>query len=457
MKQKFTLLFALICLSLALSAQKNKSGQKNKKFSLSAPGQKKPSLFGINFSLSDFNAPKNFGKNSNASTLAISDMSAGVSLSYWKGLTPFIDFSAKLHGVFHDYSALYNNLPGKTEIGLQLEPTLNIRPLRDENIFSPYLLVGAGIGLYTNRGGAYIPMGGGLQFNASSITYFFLQAQYNATLTPKVVPDNLMFSLGFAQNVSGDDGAYQAPKPTLPVAKVVVLDRDGDGVNDDVDECPDVKGLAAFKGCPDSDGDGIPDAQDKCPTVKGTAKYNGCPVPDSDGDGINDDDDKCPTVPGIARYQGCPMPDRDKDGVADEDDKCPDEAGPASNAGCPLVDNSDILKINDAAAHILFATGSAKLLPASFAPLDQVAAIMKQHGSYKLDVSGHTDNVGDRAKNKALSVNRVNAVRDYLVSKGIDGSRISAAGYGDEKPVADNKTAAGRAKNRRVEMKVSPY
>jgi outer membrane protein OmpA-like peptidoglycan-associated protein len=143
--------------------------------------------------------------------------------------------------------------------------------------------------------------------------------------------------------------------------------------------------------------------------------------------------------------------------VADEDDKCPDEAGPASNAGCPLVDNSDILKINDAAAHILFATGSAKLLPASFAPLDQVAAIMKQHGSYKLDVSGHTDNVGDRAKNKALSVNRVNAVRDYLVSKGIDGSRISAAGYGDEKPVADNKTAAGRAKNRRVEMKVSPY
>jgi len=84
--------------------------------------------------------------------------------------------------------------------------------------------------------------------------------------------------------------------------------------------------LASLKGCPDRDGDGIADIDDKCPDVKGLARYQGCPIPDTDKDGINDEEDKCPTVPGVARYQGCPIPDTDGDGVNDEEDKCINEA-----------------------------------------------------------------------------------------------------------------------------------
>ncbi|MFM2359441.1 MAG: hypothetical protein RLY16_1434 [Bacteroidota bacterium] len=197
MKQKLTLVLSLLLLTTAIYAQ----NAKKYKF---APGAKKPTLFGFGFTLSDYNAPKNFGKNGNARTLDIRDMSAGISVSYLKGLTPFIDFSAKLNGVFHDYSALYNNLPGKTEIGIEFEPAVYIRPVKDENKWAPFLSVGAGLGLYTNKIGAYVPLGGGIQFNASNTTYVFLQAQYKVALTPKVNPDNLVFSIGFAQNIATD-------------------------------------------------------------------------------------------------------------------------------------------------------------------------------------------------------------------------------------------------------------
>lgn len=194
MKQKLTLLITIVLLASAAFAQK----QKKTGF---VPGQKKPALFGIGFNLSDFNAPKNF-KNSNATTLPIADMSPGVSVFYLQGLTPFIDFSAKLNGVFHDYSAIYSGITGKTEIGLEVEPSINIRPIKDENLWAPFLSVGLGAGLYTNKIGAYIPIGGGIQLNAGSTTYFFLQAQYKWAVTTKVLGNNLFYSIGFAQNIS---------------------------------------------------------------------------------------------------------------------------------------------------------------------------------------------------------------------------------------------------------------
>ena len=197
MKPTFILTFLLAFFVMAAIAQKPK------KMGF-VPGQKKPALFGIDFNLSDFNAPKNFGSNGNAQSLGIADMSAGVSLTYWKGLTPFIDFSAKLNGIFHDYSAIYYGLPGKTEIGLELQPTINIRPLKDENMWAPFLTTGLGIGLYTNHLGAFLPLGAGLQFNASSTTYLFVQAQYKWSLTPKVLGNNLFYSIGFAQNINGN-------------------------------------------------------------------------------------------------------------------------------------------------------------------------------------------------------------------------------------------------------------
>lgn len=233
-------------------------------------------------------------------------------------------------------------------------------------------------------------------------------------------------------------------------------DTDGDGIPDNADKCPDVKGVAKYQGCPvpDTDGDGINDEEDKCPQVKGVAKYQGCPVPDTDGDGINDEEDRCPNVKGVARYQGCPVPDTDGDGINDEEDKCPKVAGVAANAGCPEIKEEVVKKIDQSARKVLFATSSDKLLQSSFAALDDVVKILQDNADVQMDIDGHTDNTGNAVLNKALSEKRAASVKKYFVSKGIDESRLHAAGYGDTKPVDSNKASAGRAKNRRVEMKL---
>ena len=254
----------------------------------------------------------------------------------------------------------------------------------------------------------------------------------------------------------GSGRKIETPPPPAPPV-VVVKDRDGDGVMDDDDRCPDVPGLASLKGCPDKDGDGIADIDDKCPDVPGLARYQGCPIPDRDNDGINDEVDKCPDVFGYARYQGCPIPDTDKDGVNDEEDKCINVPGPASNYGCPIIPEEIIQKVNVAAKNVFFATGSAKLLEKSFSSLKNVAQILKDNPSYKISVEGHTDSTGTQEKNMKLSEDRAASVAEYLKSVGVDGSRISSTGYGPNRPVAPNRTASGRAKNRRVEMKLTNY
>ncbi len=267
--------------------------------------------------------------------------------------------------------------------------------------------------------------------------------------------DNLFHSFGIAENFAEPKSNIPPPPPPLPV--VEKKDRDNDGIEDSKDACPDVPGKAALNGCPDKDNDGITDTDDKCPDVAGIAKYNGCPIPDGDGDGINDENDKCPTTPGLARYQGCPIPDGDGDGVNDEEDKCPTEFGVASNAGCPEIKQDVVDKVNMAAKNIFFATGSNKLLPKSTVSLNNVAKILKDNPSYIADIEGHTDNVGTEEKNDALSEARAQVVADYLKSKGVSESQITAKGMGMANPVADNSTPTGRAKNRRVEMKIRNY
>jgi outer membrane protein OmpA-like peptidoglycan-associated protein len=232
-------------------------------------------------------------------------------------------------------------------------------------------------------------------------------------------------------------------------------DTDGDGVVDSLDACPTVAGLPQFNGCPDTDGDGIPDKDDKCPNQKGIAKYNGCPIPDTDGDGMNDEEDKCPTVAGVAKYNGCPIPDTDGDGINDEEDRCPTVPGVKENQGCPLVKEEIIKKVTFAAKNIFFATASSKLLSKSFKSLNEVAKILKEDANLKLDIEGHTDNTGKPEKNQVLSENRAKAVLDYLTKKGgVDASKLTSAGFGDTKPIASNKTAKGKAQNRRVELKL---
>jgi OmpA-OmpF porin, OOP family len=291
-----------------------------------------------------------------------------------------------------------------------------------------------------------------------------------------------------------------------------VTDQDGDGIPDNVDKCPtipeDFDGFEDHDGCPDpdNDNDGIPDAVDKCPnepeTLNGYQDADGCPdeTPDRDHDGIPDNVDKCPEAggPDIIRNPGSPYygcPDRDHDGVPDYLDKCPDVPEPTDDlfdgSGCPHVRDTDhdgipddvdkcptepetyngfqdadgcpdkgpvAVEMTDGAINVHdrvdFATLSDKIEGAkSFQVLDAVAGVMLGHKEIlAIEVQGHTDGAGIAEQNRKLSQRRAESVVKYLTGKGVEPGRLTAKGYGPDKPIADNKTAVGRAKNRRVEF-----
>ncbi|MFZ4797599.1 MAG: thrombospondin type 3 repeat-containing protein [Bacteroidia bacterium] len=227
-------------------------------------------------------------------------------------------------------------------------------------------------------------------------------------------------------------------------------DTDGDGIQDSEDKCPTVAGVANFKGCPDTDKDGIQDSEDACPTIAGIAKFNGCP--DTDGDGFQDSEDACPTVAGIAAYKGCP--DTDGDGIEDRLDKCPKVFGVIANNGCPEIKAAVKQLFEKALQGVQFETGKSVIKSSSFSILNNVVTIMKENPTYKLYILGHTDNVGDVAKNLKLSQERAAAVEKYLETKGVNTSRVRSEGFGDTMPAYDNATTEGKSKNRRVEFKV---
>jgi len=235
------------------------------------------------------------------------------------------------------------------------------------------------------------------------------------------------------------------------------VDTDGDGVADYQDKCPDVKGTAALQGCPDADGDGVADNDDKCPNTPAGVKVDasGCPL-DADGDGVADYLDKCPNTPAGTKVDanGCPL-DRDGDGVPDAQDRCPDRAGPASNKGCPEIPAEQRKILNEATKYINFDFNKATLKPSSYPRLEQMVQIMNDYPDYSLSIAGHTDSKGDDNYNLRLSYERAAAARKYMLSKGIPADRIESRGYGETKPIADNKTAAGQALNRRVDF--DPY
>ncbi len=234
-------------------------------------------------------------------------------------------------------------------------------------------------------------------------------------------------------------------------------DSDSDGVFDGLDKCPDTPMGAVIDetGCPkDSDNDGVYDGLDKCPdTLKGAiVDETGCPK-DSDNDGVYDGLDKCPDTPkgAIIDETGCPK-DSDGDGVYDGFDECPDTAPgvKVNEKGCEeIIKVGEVVVLED----LYFDTNMSNIDEKDAQILDEWFAMLMENPGVNILVSGHTDSQGSEAYNQQLSEKRAAAVKDYLIAKGIDASRIEAKGFGESQPRESNDTPEGMAKNRRVEIK----
>lgn len=368
--------------------------------------------------------------------------------------------------------------------------------LKEDFMLEPYIFAGAG---FHNEDKITMPMGNvglGLNYWVNDAMAINIQSSFNKIFSKgagqpsyDIYSAGLRWRLGTGKDTDGDgilDKEDKCPDVKGEPAFKGCPDSDKDGLQDSEDACPNEAGkiVAPFNGCPDSDNDGILDKEDACPTEAGSKDMKGCPdkdmdglsdkedacpndagskdlkgCPDSDKDGIADKDDACPMQKGTSAFKGCP--DSDGDGIPDKDDNCPTEKGVASRQGCPEpVMNKEKEKevekeLEMDAKMIQFETGSAVIKKESYDDLDKIASLMNQYPTTNFKVEGHTDNVGNAAANKTLSQNRADAVKKYITDKGINGSRIAAVGFGQEKPKGNNATPAGRQENRRVEIHIN--
>ncbi|MEM9071588.1 MAG: OmpA family protein [Myxococcota bacterium] len=252
-------------------------------------------------------------------------------------------------------------------------------------------------------------------------------------------------------------------------------DNDGDGVRDGFDGCPnepeDMDNDRDEDGCPDNDTDrdGIEDSEDRCPNepedADGFGDEDGCPETDFDGDNIEDDADECPDQPesvnGISDEDGCPEEDADNDGIVDELDRCPNRPetlnGSRDDDGCP--DGEALIEEREGRIVLLqqiqFSRNRARIRTPSMPIIRAVATILARNPQYRrVRIEGHTDNAVRAEANRRLSQQRADAVMQALIRQGVDAGRLSAVGHGQDRPVADNETAEGRAQNRRVEFHI---
>ena len=329
--------------------------------------------------------------------------------------------------------------------------------------FNPFIHVGGGYTWLDERGNGTVNGGLGVNFWFTENVGLTVQSTYKHSFEDQAeanVPRHLQHFAGLTFKFGGKDtdkdGIYDKDDacPDVPGLKEFqgCPDTDGDGIPDKDDACPETAGLKEFNGCPDTDGDGIADKDDDCPEVAGPANLKGCP--DTDGDGIADKDDKCPDVKGPRENGGCPWPDTDGDGVLDKDDLCPEVKGTAANRGCPEVTEEVVKKLNEYARTILFNSGKATFKEETYVVLQNMNKIFKEYPQAKFSIEGHTDSDGSNALNQTLSENRAAAVKNYLVENGIAADRLTSTGFGETKPIATNKTAKGKAQNRRVEVKL---
>ena len=443
---------------------------------------------------------------------AVKDYHSGfeIGISRNLGRNLYLNLPIKI-GVVNSHVENVNNVR-KSIYGLdaQLQYIFN----NNMSVVNPYIM--AGIGGVMEREGEFnlqAPIGIGLNFRATDRAFVNIQSEYRfAFLEGR---NNLHHAIGFVYyfgNQMPQEKPEKQKEPEIP--NLNTKDSDGDGIPDHLDLCPDEPGPANLNGCPDKDGDGVPDFQDECPNDPGPKELRGCPdtdgdgipdiydecpkipgpksnkgcpeekkeaIPDRDGDGVPDHLDECPDVFGLKDLAGCPdrdgdgipdhldkcpdkagpkiysgCPDSDGDGIPDHEDRCPYVAGPVSNKGCPEIAIEDKKTLDIAMRSVQFETGKAVLKPESFAILNQIASIVKKYPDFNLAISGHTDNTGSPVLNQGLSERRAKACYDYLISQGIAASRLSHVGFGDSRPIADNKTDTGRSLNRRVEFQMIP-
>ncbi|MFT7625888.1 MAG: outer membrane protein OmpA-like peptidoglycan-associated protein [Myxococcota bacterium] len=247
-------------------------------------------------------------------------------------------------------------------------------------------------------------------------------------------------------------------------------DRDGDGIPDTIDRCPDIPedfdNENDEDGCPDfdRDEDGVADDRDKCPDQKedkdGFQDGDGCPEFDNDRDGLMDASDQCPNksedFDGFQDLDGCPDLDNDGDDIPDVQDRCPNRPGPVSSGGCAdeykhIIFRDEQIELRKA---IFFKAGTSRLEKRSFAILNEIGKALKTNKRVKVRIEGHTDAEGPSDRNLKLSTDRAKTVRRYLLSKGVAAGRLEAMGYGEDRPIDENDTPEGRATNRRVEFHI---
>jgi len=327
----------------------------------------------------------------------------GLAMNYLHGITPRTDWQITLAGTFVKFPVGHQQSDEKHFL-LEADASIHEKLFPGRRPINPFLQVGMGVSQTSAYYGIFLPVGLGAQWNLPGETFLLLHTQYRVPVT-QTQTGHIYLSLGIAGIIGKNKTTKKRPVAVPAHTYVSLKDTDGDGIPDSTDACPLVAGLRSHQGCPD--------------TSRRQAFFDS----DKDRDGIIDSLDKCPDLPGFKEYEGCP----------------------------PVT--ADIRrKIELAARNVFFETDKYVLLPASFGPLDEVAQIMRDNPYLKLAIAGHTDNAGTDEKNQSLSEHRAQAVLDYLLQRGLSKDRISSAGYGCTKPIADNGTPEGRAKNRRVEF-----
>jgi outer membrane protein OmpA-like peptidoglycan-associated protein len=361
----------------------------------------------------------------------------------------------------------------------------------------PYIMVGAGQAEFSHDADTAIPVGFdakrfaydagvgllfrlgdtfGLRFQAKDVLVKDSGGELTGsdkTLSNFLFTGGINLAFGGSKDTDKDGVKDKADKcPDTPVGCRVdkdgcPIDSDKDGVCDGVDTCPDTPAGATVDahGCPtDSDKDGVLDGIDQCPDTPAGVPVDarGCPK-DSDGDGVTDDKDQCPDTPAgtAVDERGCPK-DADGDGVSDDKDLCPNTPAGArvDKDGCPIEVTEKETEMLDKGVitvhNINFDTNKSDILPGDEAVLNEIGKILIQWPQLKVEVGGHTDSRGTVKANQTLSEARANAVRDWLTSHypQLTADNLTAVGYGENKPIATNKTKAGMAQNRRVEFKV---